>query len=93
MSGSPSLTFLMPQAATGNMHFEIHIDTDAGYPSPTSWKSHSVLTGWEYWDGGSWQPVPQAGVSNTYCGNEARYNVQSPLANGTYYRRVRAGVI
>jgi hypothetical protein len=87
-----TLTFLMPVAATGNMHFEIQIDTEAGFTDPITYLS-SHLTGWEYWDGDSWEPIPQDGVPNTYCGNEARYTIQDPLANGTYYRRVRAGVI
>jgi len=93
ISTTETLAFLMPEAAAGDMHFQIEIDTADDYPSPTVWTSHSDLTGWEYWDGGAWQPVPQAGVSNTYCGNEARYTIQSPLSEGTYYRRVRAGVI
>jgi len=93
IDASETLTFLMPQVAASNMHFQIEIDTDPGFAAPTVWTSHSSLTGWEYWDGDSWEPVPQAGVPNTHCGNEARYTIQTPLDNGTYYRRVRAGVI
>lgn len=93
MDASPTLAFLMPTSPQGDMHFEIQIDTVDTYPSPTIWKSHSDLTGWEFWDGDSWEPVPQSGVPASYGGNEARYTVQSPLASGTYYRRVRAGVI
>lgn len=93
MSDTPVLVFLMPVAAAGNMHFSIEIDEDAGFGSPLTYTSHGDLTGWEYWDDAAWQPIPQDGVPNTYCGNEARYTVQTPLANGTWHRRVRAGVI
>ena len=48
---------------------------------------------WEYWDGDSWEPIPTDGVPNTFVGNEARYTIQDPLAVGTWYRRVRAGVV
>jgi len=89
------LHFLMPQAAAGDMHFEIQIDTVATFDGIylRIIKSHSDLAGWEFWDGGAWQPIPQSGVPNTYCGNEARYAIQTPLTNETWYRRVRAGVI
>jgi len=93
MSDTPVLVFLMPIAATGNMHFRIEIDEDAEFGSPLTYVSHSDLTGWEYWDDAAWQPIPQDGVPNTYCGNEARYTIQTPLENGTWHRRVRAGVI
>ena len=90
-----TLHFLMPRAAARNMHFEIQIDTvDTFYGVDLRIiKSHSDLTGWEFWDGGTWQPINQAGVSNSYCGNEARYTIQTPLGNDMWYRRVRAGVI
>jgi len=93
MSGigsTPTLVFLMPPAA-GNMHFQIELDTDNGFPDPTVVQSPG--TGWEYWDGDSWEPIPDSGVLGTFGGNEARYTVQSPLTQTTWYRRVRAGVI
>lgn len=93
MDASPTLEFLTPTSVVGDMHFEIQVDTVDTYPSPTIWKSHWDQTGWEYWDGDSWESVPQSGVPAAFAGNEARYTLQSPLANGTYYRRVRAGVI
>jgi hypothetical protein len=93
ISSTETLAFYMPEVAAGDMHFQIEIDTADDFPSPVVWTSHSDLAGWEYWDGDSWESVPQGGVPNTYCGNEARYTIQTPLSEGTYYRRVRAGVI
>ena len=95
ISGTEVLHFLMPSAATGDMHFEIELDKVPTFDGGDyrSIKSHSSLTGWQYWDGGTWQAIPQAGVSTTYLGNEARYTIQVSLTNGTWYRRVRAGVI
>lgn len=90
MNATPTLVFLMPEAS-GNMHFQIELDTDSGFSAPTVVQSPGA--GWEYWDGGGWQPIPSGGVPNTYSGNEARYTVQSPLSQATWYRRVRAGVI
>ena len=91
MSDSPVLAFNMPDTTSGDMHFQIEIDEDSGFGSPIVYQSPG--TGWEYWDGGTWQPIPASGVPAVYVGNEARYAVQTPLANGTWYRRVRAGVI
>ena len=87
---TPTLVFRMPEAS-GNMHFQIELDTDSGFSDPTVVQSPGP--GWQYWDGGGWQAVPDGGVPNTYSGNEARYTVQSPLSQATWYRRVRAGVI
>jgi hypothetical protein len=95
ITSTEALHFLMPVAAAGEMHFEIQLDKVATFDGGdlAVVRSHADQTGWEYWDGGQWLAVPQDGVSNAYCGNEARYTIQTPLTNGTWYRRVRAGVI
>ena len=80
----------MPEITSGDMHFKIEIDQDSEFGSPTVYQSPG--TGWEYWDGDSWEPIPSSGVSSSYVGNQARYTVQSPLAVGTWYRRVCAGI-
>jgi hypothetical protein len=90
MTSTPTLVFTMPDAA-GDMHFQIELDTDSGFGSPDVFQSPG--TGWEYWDGDSWEPIPDGGVPNTFSGNDARYAVQTPLSQATWYRRVRAGVI
>jgi len=77
------------------MHFQISIDTVPTLDGVDLrvFTSSSDLTGWEFWDGDSWEPIPQSGVPAIYCGNEARYALQAPLTNGTWYRCVKAGVI
>ena len=92
MITQPVLTFTMPQA-TGNMFFQIELDTvdtfDSGnYVSYSTWSS---VSGWQYWNGSTWQGVPAAGVSNSFSGNEARLTVPVALSPGTWYRRVRVG--
>lgn len=46
-------------------------------------------SGFEFWDGDSWEPYPVLGVSNDYAGNEARVTVS--LTAGTKHWRVRGG--
>ena len=91
MEASPVLVFTSPSAATKDMHFQIQLDTDSGFSAPSVHQSPG--TGWEYWDGDSWEPIPASGMPSSAAGNNARYTVQSPLAQNTWYRRVRAGVI
>ena len=92
MSASPVLAFTIPGLASA-MHFNIQLDTADTFDTGDlrDLLTTSSTTGWEYWDGGAWQPFPAGGVANTYAGNEARHTVQTPLAGGTWYRRVRAG--
>ena len=89
---TPTLAFRMPSAKAA-VHFWIELDTVSTFDSGNyqSFKSHTDQTGWEYWDGAAWQPIPHSGVPNSYAGNEARYTIQTPLANGVWYRRVRGG--
>lgn len=93
-SSTPTLAFRMPLLAR-NMHFQIQLDTTITFDSPDLRAVNSLAEspGWEYWNGGSWVPVPVEGVSNTYAGNEARHTLQLPLAAGSWYRRVRGGQI
>jgi hypothetical protein len=87
-----TLYFLMPWM-NGPIHFEIQIDTDPEFGSPFVVGSNVDQTGWEFWDGDSWEPVPLTGVPSIYAGNEARWTITPTLGSGTYYRRVRAGRI
>jgi len=93
MERKPVLVFQMPNSV-GNMHFHMQLDTvdtfDGG--DLRELKTNQDLTGWEYYDGDSWEPFPAAGVANTYAGNNARYTPQTDLSLDIWYRRVRAGV-
>lgn len=90
--GTP-YAFLIPGLA-GDMHFEMQFDRADTFDTAALqvFKSHAVLTGWQYWDGDSWESVPQAGVSPSFAGNEARLTTTA-LGGGFWYRRVRAGEI
>jgi hypothetical protein len=86
------LAFLIPFAYR-TMVFEIQLDRVATFDSPELRRIHSILDpGWEYWDG-AWVPMSSLGVDPAFAGNEARYTIVDPLLGGTWYRRVRAGVI
>lgn len=93
MSNNPVLVFLMPMA-NAPQHFWLELDTADTFDTGNLRIRRSDLsqTSWEYWDGGAWVVVPAGGVPVAYVGNEARFTVETPLAVGTWYRRVRAGV-
>jgi len=94
MDDTPELTFLIP-ALSGAMHFWLELDTVATFDSGDLVTIRSDLdrTSWDYWDGAGWVEVTAAGVPPAFAGNEARYRVQTPLDEATWYRRVRAGVL
>jgi hypothetical protein len=90
---TPTLAFTIP-SAVGNTHFQIQLDKVNTFDGGDfrSYKSHYDQTGWEYWDGDSWEPIPASGVPNSFSGNEARFTLPTALDAGLWYRRVRAGV-
>jgi hypothetical protein len=75
------------------MHFNLQLDTAGTFDTGSLRDVMTTvdLTGWDYWDGATWQAVTSGGVPAIYAGNEARYTVPTALAAGTWYRRVRAG--
>jgi hypothetical protein len=89
---TPTLAFNTP-VLPDDMHFHIQLDKVETFDGPDlrNVKSNFDQTGWEYWDGDSWEPVPASGMPSSFGGNEARYIVSPPLGAGTWYRRVRAG--
>jgi len=89
---SPELKFLMPNLPAAQ-HFNMQIDTSAAFNTGDLREIRSDLSqvGWDFWNGAGWEPVAPTGVPAAYVGNEARYTVQTPLATGTWFRRVRAG--
>jgi hypothetical protein len=91
---TPVLVFTMPSGPSGDYHFQLELDTVNTFDSGNyaAFSTYVSQTGWEYEAGGTvWTPVPSTGVPSTEAGNDVRYTVQSPLAAGTWYRRVRAG--
>jgi hypothetical protein len=90
---TPTFTFNMPPAATGDMYFEIHLDTVNTFDSGNLlvYRSYPDATGWEYYNGTAWTPMPSNGVPVAHAGRQARFTVPSPLSNTTWFRRVRAG--
>lgn len=88
----PTLEFTSA-SFSGNAHFNMELDKvdtfDGG--NLRSIKTNVSTTGWEYWDGDSWEAFPSTGLPDTYSGNNVRYTVQSALSEGTWYRRVRQG--
>ena len=89
----PVLVFTTPTGGTNPYHFNMQLDKVATFDGGDlrDLKTNVDVTGWEYFDGGGWQPLPATGMPIAYAGNDARYTVQVPLTTGTWYRRVRAG--
>jgi hypothetical protein len=66
-------------------------DTDDTFNSIEANRVSSHSTGFEYWDGDSWEPIPAAGVSSAYYGNNAR--IELTLTDGNKYWRVQGGAV
>jgi hypothetical protein len=92
MSSTPTLAFYSPVAAV-NQHFNLQLDTAATFATGDlrDLSSESDQTGWTYWTGGTWAPITAVGLPLAFSGNEVRHDVQTTLAPGIWYRRVRAG--
>jgi len=75
-----------------NMSCQVQVDNGIGDFTTLERDMYSFRdSGFQYWDGDSWETYPEEGVSSGYYGNEAR--VQVSLATGeTKYWRVR-GVV
>jgi hypothetical protein len=87
----PYYVFLIPQAANV-LHFELQLDTANTFDTGNllTVQSWAAQSGWEYYDGSAWLAIPQGGLDPAYGGNQVRYRATADLANGTWYRRVRA---
>lgn len=90
---TPTLEFDMSIIATGAMFFEIQMDTANTFDTVNLrvYRSHADQTGWEYWDGAAWQPVPSSGVPSSMVGNSARFTIPTNLTQGVWYRRIKGG--
>lgn len=91
---NPVLVFTIPDGGTGNYHFHLQLDTANTFNTGSlrELKTNESTTGWEYYNGSTWAAFPADGVSSTYAGNNARYTVQTALATGNWYRRIRGGM-
>lgn len=87
---TPTFVLTIPQAV-GKVWFHLQLDRAATFDSEDlrDLKTSASVTGWEYWDGDSWEPLPSTGLTGGFT--QVRYTVSPPLASGTWYRRVRAG--
>ena len=88
------LVFLIPQGQA-NLHFEIQLDkvntfNGANLQSIKSWVSQ---TGWQYYNGSIWTPIPSTGVDPSYAGSQAKFTIQIALSVGVWYRRIRGRVL
>lgn len=90
VTSTPTLTFTTV-SFTGVAHFHLELDKANTFDGGDyrSIKTNHGVTGWEYWNGGSWESFPTTGLSDAYSGNDVRYTVQTELSGGTWYRRVR----
>ena len=93
IDSQPVLVFTMPNLAAAEMWFQIQLDRVDSFDGPNfrSYKLYESNTGWEYWNNSAWVAMPTTGVDMAYAGNEGRFTPPSALANGTWYRRIRAG--
>jgi hypothetical protein len=94
ITASPVFVFTVPSGITSDAHCHMEIDTAATFDTGNlrTLKTSVATTGWEYWNGSAWTAMPSTGVPVAAAGNDARYTVQTPLATGVWYRRVRVGL-
>lgn len=91
--GSTPVLVFNTVASANPMHCHMQIDTNSSFNSGNlrDLKTTISQTGWEYWNGTAWTAIPSTGIPAAYTGNQARYTVQTALATGLWYRRVRVG--
>ena len=95
---TPRIKFTGGTDPDGNsLHYQVQMSTYPNFLSGVMLDKNSSLdqTGWEYWNGISWNAIPSAGVPNGYAGNEIRYQVQSAdafsdLYCGSLFVRIRS---
>ena len=87
-----TLVWEIPTCCQGrNIHVNIQIDKTNNTFGDIEIDLYSFKdSGFEYWDGDSWEVYPTMRVASTYYGNQARVTVE--LTAGTKYWRVKGGV-
>jgi len=84
--------YIIPNRDSRNVCFQIQIDKTSDSFGDLELEKFSYKdSGFEYYDGASWLPVPTTGVSSTYVGNLARYGVL--LTTGQKYWRVKTFIM
>lgn len=74
-----------------NIHAQVQVDdTSSDFESLEKDLFSFRDSGFEYWDGDSWETYPTAGLGPAYYGNQAR--IQVSLVPGDKWWRVRGGV-
>jgi len=89
-----------PRAGNSNLHVRVDIATDVNFDNiELSLASAIDLTGWEYFDDSTWQPIEVSGIpvvsDPTLIGNNWKITVQSEniLTTGVKYLRASCGGI
>lgn len=86
-TGEPTTYFewFLPQSK-GNIYSEIQIgmeeDFDTHEIHMNTWRD----SGFEYWDGDSWEDYPVTGVPRQFSGNKARIQIALPTGGLKYWR-------
>jgi len=84
------LVFTTSDLSTGvKRHFEIQVDKTSSAFGDIELSANSLddETGWEYWDGAAWQPLPADGLTSAFYGNDVRF--QASLTSGNKWWHVR----
>jgi hypothetical protein len=90
---TPTLAFLPPESVRPQ-HYEMHLDTNGSFNTLDLYvyRSFPDPSGWEFFDGIDWEPLPPTGLDPSDAGAEIRFTVPIPLSSGSWYRRVRASI-
>lgn len=93
IDAAPTLVFTSPDSEK-DQHFHIQLDKVDTFDGPDLRENKTTYdaTGWDYWDGDSWEPLPGTGLPAANAGADVRYAVSPALTSGTWYRRVRASL-
>ncbi|WP_432662451.1 glycine-rich protein [Wukongibacter baidiensis] len=86
----PTLEFTAPiDAENENIHFKLELAADDVFTNSTVKDSSIDATGWEYYNGTTWEPLSSAGLAAEDYGKKIRYRFQEDLVEGdTYYWHV-----
>lgn len=84
---TPTFEMTLPQSEAAAMHARISLSMMPTMSQPTMYDSSASQTGWEYFSGGNWLPLPAGGAPPQ---SRVRFTPTNPLAPGTWYWIVAA---